>query len=216
VVAELTDVLAGSAYEIVIVNDGSVDETRAVLDALQRKHAQLRCVHHEQSLGKSAAILTGVRAAGAPLVVTLDGDGQNDPRAVLPLLDLLRASDVGLAAGQRVRHAHSTAKRLSSRAANSIRALLLADDARDSACCLKAFPRELYLQLPYFHTMHRFLPALVKNAGSRVAYLDVVDRPRLHGRSKYGVVDRALTGVVDLVGVCWLLRRRRRLPPDHH
>jgi glycosyltransferase involved in cell wall biosynthesis len=164
---------------------------------------------HAQCCGKSAAILTGVRAARAPLVATLDGDGQNDPRYLPALLALLAEPGVGLVAGQRIKHAHSRAKQIGSRFANRLRAWLLHDNTRDTACGLKAFRRDVFLRLPYFDTMHRFLPALVQRDGLVVRHLDVVDRDRLHGRSKYGVIDRAAVGLFDLLGVLWLIKRRR-------
>jgi dolichol-phosphate mannosyltransferase len=154
--------------------------------------------------------------------VTIDGDGQNDPRYVAPLLTLAADPNVGLAAGQRVRHAHSRAKKMGSRFANRLRSSLLKDDTRDSACGLKAFRKQVFLHLPYFDNMHRFLPALVIREGLEVRHLDVTDRDRLHGSSKYGIIDRALAGVLDLFGVWWLIRRRRRIPqpkeisPDSH
>ncbi len=206
VVEEITTLLAGERFEILIVDDGSTDGTQLVLQTLAHEHPLLRHVAHEQSRGKSAAILTGVRAARAPLIVTLDGDGQNDPRHLLALVALAEAQGVGLAAGQRVQLAHSAAKRFSSRLANRLRSLLLKDDTRDTACGLKAFPREVFLRLPYFDTMHRFLPALVMREGLAVRHLDVFDRPRLRGKSKYGLIDRAARGAVDLVRVWWLMR----------
>ena len=159
---------------------------------LSQQHQALRHLVHDRSCGKSAAILTGVRAARAPLVATLDGDGQNDPRYLPALLALATEANVGLAAGQRIKHAHSRAKRSS--LANRLRARLLNDDTRDTACGLKAFRRDVFL-LPYFDTMHRFLPALVLRDGFTVRHIDVVDRDRRHGQSKYGVIDRAIVGL---------------------
>jgi hypothetical protein len=127
-------------------------------------------------------------------------------------LALVSEPGVGVAAGQRIKHAHSFAKRIGSRFANRLRASLLHDHTRDTACGLKAFPKDVYLRLPYFDTMHRFLPALVMRDGLAIRHLDVVDRDRLHGKSKYGVIDRAVLGLVDLFGVSWLVRRRRRVP----
>ena len=158
------------------------------------------------------SILTGVRAARSPLIATLDGDGQNDPRYLPALLALLAETGVGLVAGQRIKHAHSRAKQIGSRIANRLRARLLHDNTRDTACGLKAFRRDVFLRLPYFDTMHRFLPALVQRDGLAVRHLDVIDRDRQHGRSKYGVIDRAIVGFFDLIGVFWLIKRSRRVP----
>jgi len=195
-----------------VVDDGSTDDTTGVLQQLAEVHPFLRRLVHAQCCGKSAAILTGVRAARAPLIATLDADGQNDPCYLPALLALMAEPGVGLAAGQRIKHAHSHAKRIGSRFANRLRAWLLHDNTRDTACGLKAFRRDVFLRLPYFDTMHRFLPALVQREGLTVRHLDVVDRDRQHGRSKYGVIDRAVVGFFDLIGVSWLIKRGKRMP----
>jgi dolichol-phosphate mannosyltransferase len=212
VIREIAAVLPGQSFEIVVVDDGSTDNTRAVLRTLVGQHANLRHIAHEEGCGKSAAILTGVRMARAEMICTLDGDGQNDPRAIMSLLTLAGQPGVALAAGQRVKHAHSSMKQIGSKFANGLRSRLLHDNTRDTACGLKAFRKDVFLRLPYFDTMHRFLPALVLREGFDVRHLDVIDRPRRHGESKYGVLDRALTGALDLIGVRWLLSRRKSVP----
>jgi dolichol-phosphate mannosyltransferase len=211
-VREIASVLVHESYEIIVVDDGSTDATPEALKLLSREQQALRHLVHDRSCGKSAAILTGVRAARAHLIATLDGDGQNDPRYLPALLALAAEQNVGLVAGQRIKHAHSRAKRIGSRLANRLRARLLNDDTRDTACGLKAFRRDVFLQLPYFDTMHRFLPALVLRDGFTVRHVDVVDRDRQHGQSKYGVLDRAIVGLYDLFGVRWLIKRRVRVP----
>jgi glycosyltransferase involved in cell wall biosynthesis len=199
--------------EIIYVNDGSRDGTEAELKALMKVHRSLRQIRHEASCGQSAAVRTGVAAARAPIVATLDGDGQNDP-AFLPALvaALERDPAVGLVAGQRVGRKATGFKRLQSRIANATRKTILRDGTRDTGCGLKAFRREVFLALPYFDALHRFLPALVRREGYKVAYVDVVDRPRLHGVSNYGLWDRLWVGILDLAGVWWLIRRRKRVP----
>jgi dolichol-phosphate mannosyltransferase len=199
--------------EIIYVDDGSRDGTEAELRSLMRVHGSLRQIKHEISCGQSAAVRSGVAAARAPIVVTLDGDGQNDP-AFLPALiaALERDPKVGLVAGQRVGRKDSRFKRLQSRIANGARKAILRDGTRDTGCGLKAFRREVFLALPYFDGLHRFLPALVRREGYRVAHVDVVDRPRLHGLSNYGLWDRLWVGILDLAGVWWLIRRRKRVP----
>ena len=165
---EISTVLAGDSYEVIVVDDGSTDDTAGVLQRLAEVRPLLRRLVHAQCCGKSAAILTGVRAARAPLIATLDADGQNDPCYLPALLALMANPGVGLAAGQRIKHAHSRAKRIGSRFANGLRAWLLHDNTRDTACGLKAFRKDVFLSLPYFDTMHRFLPALVQHEGLAV------------------------------------------------
>jgi dolichol-phosphate mannosyltransferase len=213
-VDQITRALAAFApSEIIYVNDGSRDETEAELKSLMETHASLRQIRHEVSCGQSAAVRSGVSAARAPVVATLDGDGQNDP-AFLPALFNLLESDpgIGLVAGQRVGRKDTGFKRLQSKIANGVRKMVLRDGTRDTGCGLKAFRREVFLALPYFDGLHRFLPALVRREGYKVAYVDVVDRPRLSGVSNYGLFDRLWVGILDLAGVWWLIRRRKRVP----
>jgi dolichol-phosphate mannosyltransferase len=201
-------------YEVVYVDDGSRDATPAELSHARASRPWLRILRHETSCGQSAAIRTGVLAARAPSVVTLDGDGQNDPSFVPKLVTALDAAGegTGLAAGQRLGRKATGFKRFQSRVANTVRAAILKDATRDTGCGLKAFRREVFLALPYFDALHRFMPALVKREGFRVVHVDVIDRPRLAGRSNYGFFDRLWVGIMDLAGVWWLIRRRRRLP----
>jgi len=213
-VAEIAAALEGHAFEIIYVNDGSHDTTEQELRDLMAERPWLRCIRHEQSCGQSAAIHTGVRVARAPVVVTLDGDGQNDPAFIPVLIAALEkgAPLVGLIAGQRVARQATGFKKLQSRIANRVRGVLLKDGTRDTGCGLKAFRRDQFLTLPYFDGLHRFLPALIRREGFIVGYIDVVDRPRRHGVSNYGLWDRLWIGILDLVGVWWLIRRRKRVP----
>jgi dolichol-phosphate mannosyltransferase len=212
-VDEIAAALGSRAFEIVYVNDGSSDATEAELIALMRARRYLRQIKHEVSCGQSAAVRSGVAAARAPIIATLDGDGQNDPAFLPAMISALeRDPGVGLVAGQRIGRKDTGFKRLQSRIANRVRKVVLRDGTRDTGCGLKAFRREVFLALPYFDGLHRFLPALVRREGYRVAYVDVVDRPRLHGVSNYGLWDRLWVGILDLAGVWWLIRRRKRVP----
>ena len=214
-VAEIVGALDGRwAYEIIYVNDGSTDATAGRLADLMKQHRQLRQLKHDHSSGQSAAVRSGVRAARGAIVATLDGDGQNNP-AFLP--DLIAAVEngggrVGLAAGQRVGRKDTGFKKLQSRIANGVRNGILRDGTRDTGCGLKAFPREVFLSMPYFDGLHRFLPALVRREGFDIAYVDVVDRPRHSGVSNYGFFDRLWIGIMDLAGVWWLIRRKKPTP----
>lgn len=221
-VEEITAALAGVPHEIVYVDDGSTDATAEALRSLAETLPALRVLRHAASCGQSAAIVTGVRAARGAWIATLDGDGQNDPADIPALWDLARreaAPDKAplMVAGWRTKRQDTQVKRLSSRWANAIRARLLGDATPDTGCGLKLFPRDLFLSLPAFDHMHRFLPALVLRQGGRVVSQPVNHRPRMRGQSNYGTLDRLAVGVVDILGVMWLQRRWKRprlLPRD--
>jgi dolichol-phosphate mannosyltransferase len=201
-------------YEIIYVNDGSTDATGERLAAAMKQRGNLRQIRHATSSGQSAAVRSGVRAARGAIVATLDGDGQNNP-AFLP--DLIKAIEgggerMGLVAGQRVGRQDTGFKKMQSRIANGIRNGILRDGTRDTGCGLKAFRREVFLMMPYFDGLHRFLPALVRREGYEIAYVDVIDRPRHSGVSNYGFFDRLWIGIMDLGGVWWLIRRKKPTP----
>ena len=214
-VAEIGIALDGKAdYEIVYVDDGSTDATAAELAQLQASQPRLLVVRHAHSCGQSAAIRSGVKAARAAWIATLDGDGQNDPGDLPALWQIAQAAPPTtplLIAGHRTRRRDSATRRFVSRIANAVRRSMLHDDTPDTGCGLKLFPRALYLDLPFFDHQHRFLPALVLREGGVVRSLPVNHRPRERGASKYGVLDRLWVGIVDLCGVMWL-RRRKVMP----
>jgi len=201
-------------YEIVIVDDCSNDDSVARLKAVQDEFdGRLRVVRHGTNGGQSAAICTGVDFARGRAIVTLDGDGQNDPADIPRLLAVLQQAGTDtplIVCGHRRRRRDTFVRRLSSKVANAVRAAALQDATPDTGCGLKALERELFMRLPRFNHMHRFLPALVQRAGGRSVSVEVHHRPRLHGQSKYGIGNRLWVGIVDLFGLMWLIRRRFR------
>jgi len=201
-------------FEVIFVNDGSTDATASeVLKVRGESVPQIRLLQHSKRSGQSTGVRTGVRAARAPLIATLDGDGQNDPADIPNLLAAYQTqnadSQLKLIMGNRSAARKDTwLRRLSSRVANGVRGSMLSDGTPDTGCGIKLFERELFLELPHFNHMHRFLPALVQRAGKRVISVPVAHRPRLRGTSKYGLNNRLWVGIVDLFGVMWLIRRR--------
>lgn len=193
--------------EIVVVDDASDDATPVEVQALLGAIPQLRYIRHARRAGQSAAILSGMRAATAPVVATMDGDGQNDPRDIARLLAGLDRPDIALVGGIRVTRRAATSKRIASRFANWLRMSLLDDRCPDTGCGLKVLRREVFLDLPYFSGMHRYLPALVRAYGHEAVYAPVNDRPRRAGVSKYTNLGRGLIGIHDLIGVRWLIKR---------
>ena len=215
-IAEIRRALNGGApFEIVYVDDGSNDATPERLREAIAGNPCLRVVRHRKSCGQSAAVATGVKTARAAAIVTLDGDGQNDPADIPRLLSVFNKAgdkDMLLVAGFREKRKDSPVKRVSSVIANRVRSAMLGDDTPDTGCGLKAFSRSAFLDMPRFDHMHRFLPALMLRRGGAVVSIVVNHRARQRGTSNYGVLDRLWVGIVDLFGVIWL--RRRAVIPE--
>jgi dolichol-phosphate mannosyltransferase len=210
---EIAAAAAGlGSYEIIFVDDGSSDGTAAALLKLKAEIEGLRVISHATNLGQSRGIRTGVRAAQGDIIVTLDGDGQNDPADIPKLVAPFGRGDasLGLVSGVRAKRQDTFSRRLASKLANSIRQGLLHDGAVDSGCGLKAFRREAFLALPFFDHLHRFTITMMIREGYRVEFVDVNHRPRLHGQSKYTNFNRMLVGIDDLFGVRWLQRRMKK------
>lgn len=209
-IAEIANALDAEPHEIIAVNDGSTDETATILSNLRGSYPQLRVLHHAESRGQSAAIRDGALAARGAILCTLDGDGQNNPAFLPAMIARLDADPaVALVQGQRVGRTDTGFKKLQSKVANGVRGAMLKDGTRDSGCGLKVMRRAAYLRLPFFDALHRFTPALMVRDGHRVAHLDVVDRPRGSGVSNYHSWTRAKVALFDLIGVWWLIRRRK-------
>ncbi|MES2897603.1 MAG: glycosyltransferase family 2 protein [Pseudomonadota bacterium] len=210
---EIARAFAGRSFEIVFVDDRSRDATRAALMALKPSIPQLRVLTHAANSGQSRSIRTGILAARGDVIVTLDGDGQNDPADGPQLVDALLAgpADLVLVGGERVKRQDSRAKKLASKFGNGVRKSLLRDTANDTGCGLKAFRREAFLRLPYFDHIHRYLPALMMREGYSVAFRPVNHRHRQTGVSKYTNLGRLWASLSDLLGVMWL-QSRARLP----
>lgn len=209
---EIAEAFADRSFEMIFVDDASRDTTLAELRAVMPELPMLRVLAHGSNAGQSRAVRTGVLAARGPIIVTLDGDGQNPPIDAPRLVDALIAApaDVALIGGRRAKRQDSAAKRQASLWANRIRKRLLNDDADDTGCGLKAFRRDVFLRLPYFDHIHRYLPALIIREGFRNQYLDVGHRHRETGRSKYTNWGRLRASLSDLMGVIWLKSRSRQ------
>ncbi|MEM9898690.1 MAG: glycosyltransferase family 2 protein [Pseudomonadota bacterium] len=212
-VDEIAAALGDRAFEVLAVDDASTDGTGDLLKGALADRPFLRLLSHDSNAGQSRALRTGILAAKAELVITIDGDGQNIPADIPRLIDALEAlpleKGVMMVAGERQKREDSVAKRWASRAANGLRSSVLRDGARDTGCGLKAFYKQAYLRLPYFDHSHRYLPALMIREGFHIEFVPVGHRPRTHGASKYTNLGRLLVAFRDLLGVMWLIGRAR-------
>jgi dolichol-phosphate mannosyltransferase len=222
-IAELAGALSAlGPCEIVYVDDGSTDGTRDELRRAAARTPALRVLGHRRSCGQSAALMTGIRAARAAWIVTLDGDGQNDPADIVNLVAVRDAAlrrdpsnPAVMVCGRRAKRRDTALRRVTSRIANAVRAAALGDRTADTGCSLKLFRRDDFLAMPWFDHMHRFLPALMLRQGGQVVSVDVGHRPRLSGKSNYGLFDRLWVGIVDLFGVMWLMHRASLAEVEH-
>jgi len=209
---EICQALEGiTDFEMLFVDDGSTDGTLEKLQEVAQKSSRLRVIRHLANAGQSTAVITGVHYARSEWIATLDGDGQNDPADIPRLLevrDQAAGNAAEMYAGYRKKRNDSWLKRVSSRGANAIRSRILHDSTPDTGCGLKLFMRDVFLALPHFDHLHRFLPVLVQRSGGRVEIVEVHHRARVKGSSKYGFHNRLWVGIVDLIGVAWLQRRR--------
>jgi len=211
---EIVAAMKGRRFEIILIDDGSTDNSYDLICRKALSGAPIRYIRHDKSAGKGAALRTGIYAAKGDIILTIDGDGQNDPVYLPQLADALAAAgpQCGIACGQRRQRTDSAAKQYASRFANRLRQKLLHDNTRDTACGLKAVYTHIFRRLPFFENWQRYFPALVKREGYTATHIDVIDRQRRFGQSKYGIFDRGLAGIADLAGVCWLMRRGKILP----
>jgi dolichol-phosphate mannosyltransferase len=215
-IEEISEVLSQfGPYEIIYVNDGSSDDTPLELSRASQRFPELRMVHHSVRCGKSAAIMSGVMKANAPLIGTLDGDGQDDPKYIPLFLEAFGAQEaspkLGLVAGKREKRIEGMMRKISSYVANTVRRAFLRDGCSDSGCGLKMFRRDPFIWLPHFEGVHRFLPSFYRAFGYEVIEIEVKQRPRLFGKSKYGMHNRLWVGLLDLMMVLWL-RHRCQIP----
>jgi len=188
--------------EIIYVNDYSTDESLTILNVLKQKNNKVVVLSHKKNMGQSKSFYTGIKYSKSKTIITIDGDGQNNPKDIINLLDIYFSdNEIGLVGGIRLKRKDTLIKVYSSKIANSFRKLILNDNCNDTGCSLKVFDQDTFINLPYFNGMHRFLPALFKGMGKKTTFVNVDHRPRLHGSSKYGIFMRLINGIVDIIRV---------------
>ena len=219
VVREARDVITAAIpdTEFLVIDDGSTDGTAEALSGLMAQESRIRLIRHPKRSGKSAALRTGMIAARSIWVATMDGDGQDDPRSILDMvaeIDLDVAGERALVAGWRQNRTDGNSRKFASRFANGLRSSLLNDSCPDTACGLKLVVRDLFLAMPFFDALHRYIPAFSVHLGFSYVSVPVVNRARAAGESKYTNIGRAAAGLFDLMGVVWLMRRTHVPAPE--
>jgi dolichol-phosphate mannosyltransferase len=211
---QVEDVLTplGRSFEIIYVDDGSTDDSRARLEAAKARLPHVRVIYHRGNHGQSAAVLTGYQASRGDIVITMDSDLQNDPADLPQMIALLEGENADAVCGVRQKRQDSRMKLLSSRVANRVRDWLLHDGIHDAGCSMRVIRRSALSQLPAFRALHRFLPTILKIHGYKVAEMPIRHHPRVAGVSKYGVGNRLWVGISDIMGIRWY--RKRFVPPD--
>lgn len=207
---EASEEFKGSSAEFIVIDDQSTDGSAEAVERVIAAGHPVRLIRHPHRAGKSAALRTGAIAARSLWIATMDGDGQDRPSDVLAMskeVDLTTVGEVGLVGGIRRQRTDGGSRKYASRFANGLRRAVLKDDCPDTACGLKLIPRDLFLALPFFNALHRYLPAFVRHLGYEARYVPVDNRPRQFGQSKYSNIGRAFAGLFDLLGVVWLMRR---------
>jgi len=194
-----------SPFEIIYVDDGSTDGSSQILDRLAAEHPVVTVLHFDRNHGQSAGFDAGFKRSNGVLVVTMDGDLQNDPEDIGTLLPYAREYD--LVCGWRIERHDTLMRKISSRVANAVRNAVTYDRVHDTGCSLKVFRRCVIERLQLFNGMHRFLPALALMHGFTVIEVPVRHHPRMHGISKYGVRNRLFRGLYDLMAVRWMQTR---------
>tara|TARA_B100000989_G_C19394284_1_gene407106 strand:- start:84 stop:770 length:687 start_codon:yes stop_codon:yes gene_type:complete len=184
-------------FEIILVNDASTDNTLDVIQNIQ--NTKIKILQNPQNKGQSYSIHNGIKNSLNKIIITLDGDGQNDPSDISKLLKyFLKDKKVKLVGGIRVKRKDRLIKIISSKVANLIRSKILKDGCQDTGCSLKVFDRDIFLSFPYFDGIHRFLPALFTGYGHTTKYFSVNHRKREYGKSNYGTINRLIRGIRDI------------------